>query len=87
MASAKPSTLGAGLIAKGAILPSTNATETANAASTAAKYVGTYHKALTVKLDRARYLALKTAGLELDLNSQEIMVAGLDLWLAQHKQK
>ena len=40
-----------------------------------------YHKALTVKLDRARYETLKNIGLKLDKKSQEIFVEALDLWI------
>ena len=40
-----------------------------------------YYKALTVKLDRPRYEALKNAGIKLDKKSQEILVEALDLWL------
>jgi len=42
-----------------------------------------YYKALTVKLDRSRYEALKNAGVKLDKKSQEIFVEALDLWLKQ----
>lgn len=40
-----------------------------------------YYKSLTVKLDRQRYEALKSAGVKLDKKSQEIFVEALDLWL------
>jgi len=42
-----------------------------------------YYKALTVKLDRDRYEALKNVGVKLDKKSQEIFVEALDLWLKQ----
>ena len=42
-----------------------------------------YYKALTVKLDRERYEALKNAGVKLDKKSQEIFVEALDFWLKQ----
>ena len=42
-----------------------------------------YYKALTVKLDRARYEALKGAGIRLDKKSQEIFVEALDAYLAK----
>ncbi|QKJ68302.1 hypothetical protein HQN60_15955 (plasmid) [Deefgea piscis] len=42
-----------------------------------------YYKALTVKLDRERYEALKNAGIKLDKKSQEIFVEALDSWLKQ----
>lgn len=49
-----------------------------------AKLSGTdYYKSLTVKLDRARYEALKTHGVKLDKKSQEIFVEALDLWMKQ----
>jgi len=47
-----------------------------------AKSASTYHKALTLKLDEARYRALKLAGLKLDLSSQDILVQALDAWLS-----
>ena len=40
-------------------------------------------KALTLKLDDARYRALKLAGLERSKSSQEILVEALDRWLEQ----
>ena len=46
-------------------------------------YSSLYYKALTVKLDRDRYEALKNVGLKLDKKSQEIFVEALDLWLKQ----
>jgi hypothetical protein len=42
-----------------------------------------YYKALTVKLDRERYEALKNIGVKLDKKSQEIFVEAFDLWLKQ----
>jgi hypothetical protein len=42
-----------------------------------------YYKALTVKLDRERYEALKNIGVKLDKKSQEILVEAFDLWLKQ----
>lgn len=42
-----------------------------------------YYKALTVKLDRERYEALKNRGVKLDKKSQEIFVEALDLWMKQ----
>jgi hypothetical protein len=42
-----------------------------------------YYKALTVKLDRDRYEALKKAGVKLDKKSQEIFVEAFDLWFKQ----
>lgn len=40
-----------------------------------------YYKSLTVKLDRARYEALKQAGMRADKKSQAIFTEALDLWL------
>lgn len=44
-----------------------------------------YHKSLTVKLDRSRFVELKAMGAELDLSSQEIFVQALDDWFAKHR--
>lgn len=44
-----------------------------------------YYKALTVKLDRDRYEALKTLGVRIDKTSQEIFVEALDLYLQQKR--
>lgn len=81
MTKQKPSNLGAGRITKGNAAPLPQVTikpkEIANS-------VSTYHKALTVKLDKSRYIALKTAGIQVDKSTQEIMVAALDLWLAKN---
>jgi hypothetical protein len=43
-----------------------------------------YYKALTVKLDKERYLRLKQAGLSVDKSNQDIFVAALDAYLSQH---
>lgn len=40
-----------------------------------------YHKALTVKLDRDRYMRLKQMGLQKDKSSQEIFIEALDAYL------
>lgn len=45
-----------------------------------------YYKALTVKLDRERYEALKTLGVKLNKKSQRIFVEALDLYLQQTAQ-
>jgi len=42
-------------------------------------------KALTVKVDKKRYLALKKLGLDTDRSSQEVMVRALDCYLAISK--
>lgn len=41
------------------------------------------YKALTVKLDRDRYTALKNLGVKLDKRSQTIFIEALDLWIRQ----
>lgn len=46
-----------------------------------------YYKALTVKLNRARYEKLKTLGMRLDKKSQAIFEAALDDYLAKHADK
>ena len=46
-----------------------------------------YYKALTVKLNRARYEKLKTLGMRLDKKSQAIFEAALDDYLAKHSDK
>lgn len=75
--SSKSASLTSGLVAKkGQAAPAVAAPvpqETPNSA--------TYYKALTVKLDRERYEALKNAGVKLDKKSQEIFVDALDAWL------
>ena len=54
----------------------------------AAKAAGPdYYKALTVKLDRERYEALKTLGVKLDKKSQEIFVEALDIYLREATQQ
>lgn len=40
-----------------------------------------YFKALTVKLDKNRYMALKKYGLEHNLSSQKVFVKALDNYL------
>lgn len=62
-------------------VPSNLAVGTGHAASASA--ASGYYKALTVKLDRARYEKLKHAGLKLDKKSQEIFVEALDAYLAK----
>jgi hypothetical protein len=78
----KTASLTSGLVAKkGQASP---AVTHGDASRTAAKTVAPdYYKALTVKLDRARYESLKTLGVKLDKKSQEIFVEALDLWLKQ----
>lgn len=84
----KPATLSAGLVAtKGAAKPATSAlplsmpvkpSQKAQAAQTG------YYKALTLKLDKSRYEALKKAGLAFDKTSQDILVEALDGYLARN---
>jgi hypothetical protein len=83
---AKTASLTSGLVAKkGQAMPAV--THPAEApARVAAKTTTPYYKALTVKLDRERYEALKTLGLKLDKKSQEIFVEALDLYLQQTAQ-
>ena len=86
-----PAPLTAKLVEKGAAVPAPAvasghaalpvAEVAKNVDTQAAKSASTYHKALTLKLDEARYRKLKLAGLEFDLSSQEILVEALDAWL------
>ena len=78
----KTASLTSGLVAKkGQASPAVTHDD---ASRTAAKTVApNYYKALTVKLDRQRYEALKNHGVKLDKKSQEIFVEALDLWLKQ----
>lgn len=75
----KTASLTSGLVAKkGQASPTVTHADTARATKTAAP---DYYKALTVKLDRERYEALKNLGVKLDKKSQEIFVEALDLWV------
>lgn len=79
---AKTASLTSGLVAKkGQAVPAVNhqaqALENVSSKTSALDY----YKALTVKLDRERYEALKTLGVKLDKKSQEIFVEALDLYL------
>lgn len=47
----------------------------------------TYHKSMTVKLDRERYEKLKKAGIVFDEKSQAIFLAALDLWFEKHAEQ
>ncbi len=42
-----------------------------------------YYKALTVKLDKARYFKLKQTGLNLETSSQELIVKAIDEFLSK----
>ena len=81
---AKTASLTSSLVAKKgqaspAVVPEGASQEVIKQASSALDY---YH-ALTVKLDRDRYEALKNLGLKEDKKSQEIFVEALDLYLQQ----
>jgi len=43
-----------------------------------------YYKALTIKLDKEHYEALKSLGIQLDKKSQEIFVLALKDFLVKH---
>ena len=83
----KTATLTAGLVAKKGEATPTISSSSLSAPLLQAKAQQStatdYYKALTVKLDRNRYEALKNAGVKLDKKSQEIFVEALDLWLKQ----
>jgi len=81
---AKTASLTAGLVAKkGSAVPAplVDAATPEVVSPSPGKKAADYYKALTVKLDRERYEALKSAGVRLDKKSQEIFVEALDLWL------
>jgi len=81
----KPATLTAGLVAtKGeakpaVVMPAASITRASN------KDRGE-QKALTLKLDRSRYTALKQFGIACDKTNQDILVEALDEYLAKHSQ-
>lgn len=76
----KPATLTTGLIAqKGEAAPATGEAPRTQPLRSVNRSV--YYKALTVKLDRARYETLKHLGIQLDKKSQTILVEALDLWI------
>jgi len=77
---AKSASLTSGLVAKkGQASPAVPPGPTKQPASSSAEY----YKALTVKLDKQRYQALKSAGVQLDKSSQDIFVEALDEYLAR----
>lgn len=82
---AKSASLTSGLVAKkGQASPAVSPSPTKQSASPSTEY----YKALTVKLDKQRYQALKSAGVQLDKSSQDIFVEALDAYLerlAQHE--
>lgn len=85
---AKAASLTSGLVAKkGQAAPAVTHEVQPQEQPAAAKAAGPdYYKALTVKLDRSRYEALKTLGVKMDKKSQEIFVEALDLYLLDLKQ-
>lgn len=76
---AKSATLTSGLVAKKGHASPALSPGTKQPASSSA----VYYKALTVKLDKQRYQALKSAGVQLDKSSQDIFVEALDEYLAR----
>lgn len=44
-----------------------------------------YYKALTLKVDKARFTKLKNLGMQRDLRSQALMTEALDLLFAKHQ--
>ncbi|MDO6385563.1 hypothetical protein [Uliginosibacterium sp. 31-12] len=42
-------------------------------------------KAVTVKLEGARYIAMRLAAIDTDLSHQEILTSALDAWLRNHE--
>lgn len=83
---AKSASLTSGLVAKKgqaspAVSPSFSPTKQPAGPSTE------YYKALTVKLDKQRYQALKSAGVQLDKSSQDIFVEALDAYLERLAQR
>ena len=93
---AKPSSLTAGLVKKGDAKPASTPFMPTPAAATRAPPVAEkpaskstaeqmlYYKALTLKLDRPRFEALKKVGLTLDKSSQNLLVEALDAYLAKY---
>lgn len=93
---AKPASLSLGLVKKGQAAPATSlepiAAVQAPAVDSAAPTQPVpatpnrdYYKALTVKLDRERYNALKTACLQFDMTGQTLFVEAFDLWLQEKR--
>lgn len=86
---AKPASLTAGLVTvKGQATPAVTHDDTPPATEEpkgTKKTNGEKLWALTVKLDRPRYEALKNLGLKLDKKSQTIFVEALDLWIAKQQ--
>jgi hypothetical protein len=85
-----------GLVAKGEAIPSpavasgtalSSLEASARTGSQLVAAAASYHKALTVRLDEARYKALKLACIDQRLSAQEIFVVALDAWLAASRQQ
>jgi len=88
MSKAKPAALGAGLVAKGQAAPAASehpATPTVPVAVSGLLARQGYYKAITIKLSRDRYVALKAAGVAEDKYCQDILVEALDTWLATRR--
>lgn len=80
----KTASLTSGLVAKkGAAIPAAPAASQPVVA--APKATDAYYKALTLRLDRARYTSLKSLSVELDKSAQELLVEALDTLLAKHR--
>lgn len=82
----KAASLTGGMVRKGDAAPSRAAPAPAKPARAAAAQplggASSYHKALTLKLDRQRYEGLKLLGLREDKSSQELLTEALDTLLA-----
>lgn len=77
----KTASLSAGLVKKGEAAPTPPSPARTLVAAPDMAGGTVYYKALTVKLTKERYAALKTAGVVQDKKSQEILVEALDAWL------
>jgi hypothetical protein len=84
---AKTASLTAGLLSKkGEAVPVVEKTVALKEeVKTTTGKVQEYFKALTLKLDKNRYLNLKQAGLEEDKSSQDILVQALDEYIEKRK--
>lgn len=81
---AKTASLTSGLVAKkGQAVPAVPHQVEAPARGTPKGAATDYYKALTVKLDRENYTALKALGVKVDKTSQEIFVEALKRYLQQ----
>ena len=92
--STKPTGLPLGLIKKGDAAPTTPVSPAPAPVATPPADTGQpasgaprgqrYFKALTLKLDEERYMALKMKGLRTGATSQDILVEALDLWFEKN---